>query len=358
MKFAAIVSSAVFVVSCSGGGAGTESDSDETASTIDGHVARANGTMGAWQALAPMPTPRANHCSVTIGKWLLVIGGNHRGDDGSFHSTDEIHAARIQSDGTLGAWTLAGHTPSPVFECVATKRGSTLYVLDGIYDDPSKGAQVWSADFGSSGALGAWTSLGPLPPDVRVLYSAAWVKGTTLFAMQAKLPAAGDAVSTLRADVSNGLAGWLEDDWISGFRGHPQYAFTGTYLYTLGGYGGADNAVESSVFGANLEHDGSIGPAFSTSAMAAPTAFGAVVAVDDYLLSIGGKPQIYTAGVVGTATAHIGRYGRLDAWQAATPLPEGRTNHTAVLSGNYVFVAGGGFDGPGLDTVFSAQVRF
>jgi hypothetical protein len=193
---------------------------------------------------------------------------------------------------------------------------------------------------------------------VRILYSAAWVKGGTLFAMQARLPNDGDAISTLRTDVSHGLGAWSEDDWASGFRGHPQYAFTGTYLYTLGGYAGSDNAVQASVVGTNVEHDGSIGPAFSTSAMPAPTAFGSVVAVDDYLFAIGGKPQIFTAGVVGTASAHIGRYGRLDPWQAGAPLPEGRTNHTAVLAGNYVYVAGGGFDGPGLPTVFSAQVRF
>src|SRR5215813_6421622 len=135
MRFTAFFAGAALVLGCSGG---TEavSDSDESASTIDGHVARANGTIGPWQAVAPMPTPRANHCSVAIGKWLVVIGGNHRNDDGSFVTVDEVHAARIKPDGTLGDWVLAGRTPSPVFECVATRRGNTLLILDGIYDDP------------------------------------------------------------------------------------------------------------------------------------------------------------------------------------------------------------------------------
>jgi len=113
------------------------------------------------------------------------------------------------------------------------------------------------------------------------------------------------------------------------------------------------------VFGANLEHDGAIGPAFSTSAMPAPTAFGTVVAVDDYLLSIGGKPQIYTAGVSATGRgAHWALWparrmaGGDAAARGAHEPHRGAVRQLRLRRGRR------GFDGPGLDTVFSAQVRF
>src|SRR4051794_35367804 len=79
----------------------------------------ATGELGPWQTAASLPTPRANHCSTAVEDWVLVIGGNYMGADG-FVKTDEIHAARVAPDGSLGAWQLAGHTPSPVTECNAT----------------------------------------------------------------------------------------------------------------------------------------------------------------------------------------------------------------------------------------------
>jgi Kelch motif len=339
-----------------------EGDVAESADTTDEDEVstpeRANGTIGPWRTLGAMPTPRANHCSVAIGKWLLVIGGNHRTDTG-FQSIDEIYAAHVNPDGTLGNWVLAGRTPSPVFECVVTKHDKTVYLVDGIYDDSTKGAQVWSADFSTaSGRLGTFKSMGPLPPDVRILYSAAFVKNGALYAMQAQLPQSGDRIATWQADLSKGLGAWHETDWVKGFRGHPQYARSGNYIFTLGGYAGDNNQVVTDVYGVQMQKDGSLGQGFSTAPMLTPTAFGTVVAVDDYLYSIGGKPAIFTAGVTGVSSVHIGPNGQLETWQAQGALPQGRTNHTTLLSGNFVYVLGGGFDGPGLDSVLSAQVRF
>ena len=339
----------------------SDGDSDESAATLDDNATaqRANGTVGPWRTVAPMPTPRANHCSVAIGKWLLVIGGNHRTDTG-FESLDEVHAAHVNPDGTLGDWVLAGHTPSPVFECVVANRGKTLYLIDGLYDDATKGAQVWAADFSTgSGRLSRFTSLGPLPPNVRILYSAAFARGSSLYAMQAQLPQDGDRIATWQVDISKGLLGqWHETDWVSGFRGHPQYAQSGSYIFTLGGYAGGNNDVVADVYGVEIQENGSLGKGFATSPMLTPTAFGTVVAVDNYLFSVGGKPQIFTAGTPAVASVRVGTAGQLDAWKPQTPLPQGRTNHTTLVSGNYLYVLGGGFDGPGLDSVYSAQIRF
>ena len=325
-----------------------------------GPANRANGTLWDWQTLTAMPLPRANHCSVTIGSWLVVIGGNYAGD-GGFVSTDTVHVAPIQPDGTLGAWSQAGATPSPVFECTAVSGGTTLYVVDGIYDDPSKGAQVWSADLSAQGKLATWKSLGPLPGQERALYSNAWIQNGTLYAMDANLT--GDVMVMLRAPLgTSGLGAWSQDAWLPGFRGHPQYALTGSFVYVLGGYVSDDAGnlpVAIDVNGAPIKPGGAVGAAFATTALPTPVAFGTVAAVDDYLFLVGGKDAAFTgSGQTQTASAQVAAGGQLAPWAQQAPLPEGRTNHAMAVGGDYVFVTGGGSQGPGLDTVFSARVRF
>jgi Kelch motif len=323
-------------------------------------TAVANGTLGAWRRLSPMPEPRANHCSVAANGYLVVIGGNHAvGDSGAFVNLDEVDVAKLNADGTLGAWQVAGKTPSPVSDCTATASGSTVYLVDGIFTDSTDQARVWSAPLSSSGKLGAWKALGALPANERVLHSEAWVSGGTLFAMVSKLPGDGDVTATIRASVAHGLGAWSESDWLPGFRGRPEYAFTGKYVYTLGGYesGDAGNPTVADVSGAPVAKDGSVGAPFSTTALPAPTTFGRVEAVDDYLFLVGGKPDIYAPGVARVASARIAADGTLTAWTAEPSLPEPRTNEAAVVAGDYLYVTGGGSDGPGLDSVFVANVR-
>lgn len=320
----------------------------------------ANGTLGAWRTLSPMPEPRANHCSVTASGFLVVIGGNYAaGDGGPFVSLDRVDVAKLDADGTLGAWQLAGKTPSAVSDCTAAASGNTVYLVDGIFGDSADEARVWSATLSSSGKLGAWQALGALPAGERVIHSEAWVSSGTLFAMVSKLPGEGDVTATIRASVAHGLGAWSESDWLPGFRGRPEYAFTGKYVYTLGGYesGDAGNVTVADVSGAPVAQNGSVGKPFSTTPLPAPTTFGRVEAVDDYLFLIGGKPDIYAPGVARVASARVAADGQLGAWTTEPSLPEPRTNEAAVVAGNYLYVTGGGSTGPGLDSVFVARVR-
>ena len=136
-----------------------------------------------------LPTARANHCSVGIGDWLVVIGGN-REVDGAFVKTDEIHAAKLV-EGVLGAWTLAGHTASPVTECNAATDGKALYVVGGIYDDDADNGAVWSGAFDGTVALAMTNAL---PSGVLAVSSAAAVHDGVIV-LDSEVDA--DATSTL-----------------------------------------------------------------------------------------------------------------------------------------------------------------
>jgi hypothetical protein len=311
-------------------------------------TASATGELGTWQAGPPLPTPRANHCSATIDNWILVIGGNHQaGSD--FVKTDEIDAAQLAPDGTLGPWQLAGHTPSPVSECTATSDGRHLYIIDGLYDVDTDNGHVFTADLDSTGHLGTLTTMMSLPPGAIAISSEATVANHALIIAHSSLDT--DATGALSTPLA--APAWSTDDWSINFRAQAQYAFTKTHAYTLGGYHDP-STVLTDVYVAPLAG----GPAIATTPLPSPTGFGEAVAVDDYLFLVGGRAQTF-GGTPTTASfsAHIASDGTVEAWQPATALPMPRTNHDLALVGDFLVLTGGADTGGGDATVLVSRVR-
>jgi hypothetical protein len=327
----------------------------------------ANGTLESWTTLDAMPTPRGNHCAAALKGWLVVVGGNYKpkGAD-AFKTVADVHAAKIDADGKLGPWILAGKTPSPVASCTAASDGNDLYLVDGIYEGEAETSVVRRATLDADGTLGTWQSLGSLPKGVRLIYSYASITDGSLRAFTAKLPDSGNGISLVRASIGSGeLGAWEDTMWLTGFRGHPQYAVaqtkSGSFVYALGGYAGADkgNEVLADGAGARLDDRGAPGDSFKVSALPKPTAFGKAVAVDDWIFVVGGKDGVLDGkGRTDVFAAHVESDGTLGSWSSVAALPQGRTSLAVVLAGDFLYVLGGGYDAGGLDTVFSARVRF
>lgn len=315
----------------------------------------ATGEVADWQAGPSLPVARANHCAVAIGDWVLVVGGNHAEGSG-FASTDEIDAAQLQPDGTLGAWQVAGHLPSAASEPTCTSDGRVLYVIDGIYDNDADGGQVWTATLDADGRLSPLTSFGHLPEGVVAIASGAHVSNGTLVLTHAKLPNDGDTLVTLHTPLPS-LA-WTTDDWQIGFHAMYETAFTASAAYVLGGYHDPAVGALADTYVGSLSA-GALTQVSPSSALPAPIAFGAAVAVDDWLFVTGGRGQVFGApGTTNVYAAPIGAGGALGAWQTVTALPMQRTNHAAVVVGDFLVLAGGAANGPGDTNVLVARVRY
>jgi len=295
-----------------------------------------------------------------IDDWVLAIGGNHS-TAGSFASSDEIDAAQLQPDGTLGPWQVAGHLPSPASQCTATSDGKTLYVIDGIYDHPDDGGQVWTATLDAHGQLSALTSLGKLPDGVFALSSEAAVRDRELLVMNSRLPAdpQGDMTFTLRTPLSGAMS-WTADVWQGlTFRAYAQYAFASKTAYALGGYHDPATGAVTDAYVAPIGQSGaSVGPAVATTALPAPVGWGKAVAVDGWLFVVVGRAQTFGAASTAVYAAPIAKDASLGAWQTATALPMPRTNHALSLVGDYLVLTGGADSAGGDATVMIARVRF
>lgn len=322
----------------------------------------ANGTVGAWQTLAPMPNARANFCAAVVGSFVVVIGGNFP-SDGGFTKLDDITVARFHDDGSLDPWQLAGHAPSPVTECTATALNNTLFLMDGIYDDASKEGQVFVANLSDQGTLEPFSSGTALPAGTDLFDDIAFANPDELYAATSQLSGTCDLSSTglHGGQLPSGTASWTDTPFVSEFRGRPQWATAtaggATYVYVLGGYSDADagNAVLTSGWGTRVVN----GTPFAATALPTPTTFGTAAWADDFVFVIGGRTAVFSGPPEATVISAQASAtdGTLSAWTAQPPLPAGRTNVSAVVAGNFLYVLGGAGTAA-TDTVYAAQVRF
>jgi non-specific serine/threonine protein kinase len=83
---------------------------------------------------APLSEPRERHASVAIGSDVYVIGGE--ADFGATPYSDAMRV-RVDSTGALGAWETLAPLPVPIaYETAATTNGR-IYVLGGTTDNAS-----------------------------------------------------------------------------------------------------------------------------------------------------------------------------------------------------------------------------
>lgn len=325
-----------------------------------GATLRANGTVGAWQTLAPLPHARANFCATVVGSYVVAVGGNYP-DEGGFTKLDEIDVARFHDDGTLDPWQVAGHAPSPVTECTAAGSADVLYLVDGIYDDTSKQGHAFTATLQADGTFSSMTDMGGTFAAGNDFFDdLAFTTSDRLFVTTSKLTGS----CALDTTPLGATPAWSDADWFSEFRGRPQWATSiaggSTFVYVLGGYSDADagNAVLATGAGAKVAADGTTGASFATTPLPKPTTFGTAASADDWVFVIGGRDAIFGSQPRSdVVSAQADATGALGVWTAQAPLPAARSNGAAVVAGNYLYVLGG-VATAAVDTVYAAQVRF
>ncbi|MBS2032207.1 MAG: hypothetical protein JST54_30185 [Deltaproteobacteria bacterium] len=348
-------------VDAGGTDAGNGTDAGTDAGTpVDAGTPAAHGTLGAWNALGPLPGGRANHCSAAAPGFLVIAGGNHAVSGGGFAEYDDVETAALLEDGGLGPWNVATHLPSGVNECTLAVDGSTLYVVDGIYDDPSYAGKVFAGTIYPDGGASTFIPVGAMPAGHDAIASEAWISNGLLVTEETEVfvDDGGGGLALLTAPVGSfDAASWTVSEFSTTFVGRPQWAFDGSTLFVAGGYDSTLTPL-ASVSGTTVTGS-SASALFATTALPAPTSFGRAVAIDGWLFVVGGKSAVYTgSGTTATFAAPILTGGQLGAWTATSTMPLGRTNHAMAVAGDFLYVTGGATSGPGDANVLAAKIRF
>ncbi len=249
------------------------------------------GSLGEWEEGDGLPRRISGHTTNLIDGWLVLTSGAEVAPALS----PRTHVAKIESNGRIGKWTEGPQLPGGRFHHASAVKGRTLFISGGMHVTGANGdnaSDVFAADLGETGELGAWRTLRPLP-----------------------------------AKRSH-HASFVHEDW----------------LYVLGGLRGnpaGTHEVLTDVLRARIEADGSLGEWTKLSDLPKPLSTHAVLIHAGHLWVIGGieDGHHFTDSV---RRAKLLEDGGLGPWLSAAPLPvrRGHVHHTPIFKDRIYSVAG------------------
>ncbi|MFI5271412.1 MAG: PQQ-binding-like beta-propeller repeat protein [Ktedonobacterales bacterium] len=114
----------------------------------------ANGTLGAWSTLTPLPQGLWDTRLVAASGYLFAIGGYTITNTGALVTTKVIYRAPLNLDGTIGAWLALTPLPANAAEHTATDVNGYLYVAGNKVSGKTSSANIYSA-----AVAGPWVML-------------------------------------------------------------------------------------------------------------------------------------------------------------------------------------------------------
>jgi hypothetical protein len=140
--------------------------------TINYAKLNSDGTIGTWATSTnSLPAARGSHGSVVVNGYVYVIGGN----DNLGSAVSTVYYAKLNADGTLGAWQTANALPAARHSLSAAANNGYIYASGGNEGFGSESA-VYYARVNNDGSLSAWASTNSLP-DGRSNHTSVTVNG-------------------------------------------------------------------------------------------------------------------------------------------------------------------------------------
>lgn len=233
-----------------GGGGGAPGDQNYPIASVERAMINGDGSLGPWQTVSRLTTPRRGLKTVLHGNTLYAIGGY----DGRFLKSTE--QATILDDGRLSEWRMAQHE-SIIDRYIhsAAAADDVIYLLGGHmrHPDTPSYSNVESSRIQADRQLAPWRieDHGLLSPR---LVAAAFTLGNHLYIAGGHSGSERlTSVEMARIDNTGALAPWRHTTPLPAARSASAAATDGNYVYLLGG-GGDGHPLNSVVMaGANLQ---------------------------------------------------------------------------------------------------------
>jgi len=249
-----------------------------------------NNLVGTWNATTPLPDAVGYPAGVAANGFLYVLSGAI--DSEGPYANNSVYYAKINPDGSVGAWQTTTPLPSPEFGLNAVVWNGRIYTTggnNGLYMTNA----VWSAQIQTNGSLSSWVAQAPLPETVEFHASV----------------------------VANG------------------------YIYVLGG--SVNSCWTNSVYYSRINANGTLAGWNQTTPLPVGLSeFGAVVAGGQVIVMAGvssGGPinELSSAALAGDGS--LGTWTNLLTWTGTSfyPPPSDTWAFGMAVADNYVFVAGG-----------------
>ncbi len=320
-----------------------------------------NPDLQPWQLSGnAITTARRGAATVTSNGYIYFIGGTTAtGAAGAPVTT--INFAKLNSDGSTGAWSTSGITALPValYGHASFISNGYLYVIGGCTDSSVTAActaaasTVYYSKLNGDGTNGTWQTnafaLG-VPAGAaaaRGFGSAVSVGGFVYFTGGYTGAAASATSFSGKLNADGSISGWVTSGVtaLSAARyGHTLIAANGN-LYSVGGCtdaAGTCGTAITTVEWATSTIAGAVGSWTATTSLTTATGFHSAAILNGHLYVFGGRQS--AAAVSGVVYSKFSGANSLGIWTAGTSLPVARQQAAWVWANNYAYVLGG-FDG-------------
>lgn len=124
----------------------------------------AGGTVGQWKDGPALPQAVYRSAVAAFGSYIYVTGGVTGAGD-TLAAQSAVYVARVNGDGTLGAWQTTTPLPQPRYYHRVVVHDGRLVLLAGR-NDTTEFDSVFAAEIGSNGTIGAWSAEPSLPQPI------------------------------------------------------------------------------------------------------------------------------------------------------------------------------------------------
>jgi hypothetical protein len=319
------------------------------------------GQVGPVNTTTALPQGIYAHGTVVNNGFIYVIGGcitntdNDSCQTGASDTTGSVRYATLNTDGTIGSWTLDGNTLNGATGLAAfatTVINNYLYISGGYtYAGPT--ASQFRTTLSSTGGLSAWTTMtGTTGLSSARYYSSSIARGGFLYVFGGCTGNTNQAGCTTYSNIvhrfninlsSGGLSSRTNLTNLPAGKGLMAPALYNGYIYLAGG-ATSGSAQTNNVYYARINDDGSMGSwSTATGTLTNQLRRADAVAMNGYLYVFGGHN-----GATGTTYGNI-NIGKIDL--ATGNIPNNfedsviqitpRWDTRAVFANGYVYATGG-----------------
>lgn len=314
-----------------------------------GTSAASPGEIASWTATSSLAEHRGEHRVVSHDGYIYAVGG-YPIPPGGPAPRNTVERAEVQTDGTLGPWTVISTMPLSLQVPAVAASDTHLYVVGGVTDNTGH-AQVHAAEF-VSGGLGAWMPLTQLPQARHgaaaaiadgYIYVLGGHRGTADFNSVLSSPIAGDGT----------IGAWSTTAPMTTARHYVHSFISDGFIYALGGNcvagfesgggGACDSGADyfhKSVEYAPLLGGGVLGAWQRTAPMIGARSTGGFAVAEGHIYAVGGlRHPLVSPDTVESAPILVG--GGLGTWQLTAATPSNLVGLQAAAVGCRVYAIGG-----------------
>jgi N-acetylneuraminic acid mutarotase len=256
--------------------------------TVEYAPIRADGSLGQWHKTSAINQGRFYNAAEAHNGFLYTLGGGTGATGEQNYPIASVERAKINTDGSLGPWQTVSHLTTPRRGLKTVLHGDTIYAIGGYNGRFLKSTE--RATLKKDGTLSEWQMEVNESHIDRYIHSAA-AKGDVIYLLGGHMrnpnsPSYSDVESS-RIQAGGGLTPWQTEQYGLLTSRLVAEAFTlGDYLYIAGGHTGA--ARLTSVEVTPIDRNGRLGQwRYTTPLPVARSAYAAATA-DNHVYLLGG----------------------------------------------------------------------